>query len=153
MGSVCSLGIHCRVPVVIIENHSVSPCQVHSQSSCPCAQQESEDVFILLVLLHHVPPIRDGSGPIHSEVSVLPPAEEVFQDVQHASHLAENQTPMVGNLQLHKQFIQKMHLGTISNESVVLGQLHDGSSLLLDKLSHDPLLEQKVPCGRSTFPT
>lgn len=52
MATVLSLGVHGGVPVTVVENHSVSPGQVHTYTSAASRQNEAEDATVCVEALH-----------------------------------------------------------------------------------------------------
>ena len=53
---------------------------------------------------------------IEPEVVVLPPEAVVLQDVQHSSHLAEDEDSRSLFLQLGQQLVQHTHLTTVEDK-------------------------------------
>ena len=56
---------------------------------------------------------------IQTAVVVPPPLAVILQNIQHPSHLTENQNPRILSFQLNKQFIQKNHLSSVVNHVLV----------------------------------
>jgi hypothetical protein len=44
MGTIHGLGIIRRIPIVVVENNSVSGGQIDPQTSCPSAKKEYKDI-------------------------------------------------------------------------------------------------------------
>ena len=78
MAPILCLGIHGRVPVAVIEHHSVSPCQVHPQPPRPRGQDETEDTLIHVEPLHQGLPLFHFSGTVQAQVAVAVVVEESF---------------------------------------------------------------------------
>ena len=67
MGTISSLLIHSRVPVIIIEDNCVSCDEIHTKTSCSCREQEAENVVVALELVDHVASVLDAGATIHTE--------------------------------------------------------------------------------------
>ena len=52
MAAILGLSVHGGVPVAVVENHSVGPCQVHPHSATACRQNETEDAAVCVEALH-----------------------------------------------------------------------------------------------------
>ena len=52
MAAILCLCIHCRIPVRIIEYHSVSTCEIYTQSSTSSGQDKAEYSFIMIESIH-----------------------------------------------------------------------------------------------------
>ena len=92
--SVCAisgLGIHCRVPIVVIKDNSVGSGQRYSKSASPRTQQENKDLVVSLELHDHIPPVGDRARAIKPEEAVPLAIQVVFEDVDHLRHLAEDE--------------------------------------------------------------
>ena len=90
MCSIGCLGVHCWIPIIIIENDGVSSNQVDSKTTCSCWKNENKNIVIILKLFNHESSILELSWTIHSEVGELSPDKEVFKDVHHLGHLTED---------------------------------------------------------------
>ena len=78
VGPVCGLLVHCRVPVVVVKNHSVSRDQIDSKTTGSCRKEERKNIVVSLVLFHHIATILDGSLTIQPEECHLFPSQEVL---------------------------------------------------------------------------
>ena len=65
---VSGLGVHCRVPVVVVEDHCVSCDEVDAESTCPCRKDEDENVGVRLKLFDHEASILELCRTVHPEV-------------------------------------------------------------------------------------
>ena len=109
------LFIHGRVPIVIVEDHSVSGDQVYAEAASSCRKEEGKDVVIALVFFDHVPPILNRGLTVQPEEGHLLPRQEVLEDVQHACHLAEDEAAVLLCIQSIDQIGKYAHLCTVSD--------------------------------------
>jgi hypothetical protein len=78
MSPIGGLGVHRRIPVIVIKDDCISCNQIDSKTSCPGREYENEDIGVSLELLNHEPSILELCRTIHSEVAVFLPNEEIF---------------------------------------------------------------------------
>ena len=77
----------------------------------------SKDVIISLEFFDHVASVLDGGLTIQAEERHLSPSKKVFEDVQHASHLTEDETPVLLYVQSVYQVGKDAHFCTVSRQS------------------------------------
>ena len=78
MAAVLSLGVHGRVPVTVVEDHSVGAGQVHPDPPAASRQDEAEDATVCVEALHegleeeeeeeHIHPQRSSQLPFVARV-------------------------------------------------------------------------------------
>ncbi len=73
MRSIRCLRIHSRVPIIVIEDNSISSCKGHPQSSSSGTQEEDEYVRIVLEFIDHVSSVSYIALSIEPKISVLLP--------------------------------------------------------------------------------
>jgi len=105
MGSVCRLAVHSRIPIVVIEDNCICGNQVDSKTTSPGGKYEDKHVGVSLELFNHEPTILKLCLPIHAEIGIFSPDQEVFEYVHHFGHLAENQASMVFTVETFKELI------------------------------------------------
>lgn len=69
VSTVSSLFVHRGVPIIIVENYSVSSNQIDAQATSSGRQKEGKDVWVLLVLVNHESAVLELGRPIHPEVA------------------------------------------------------------------------------------
>ena len=64
MAAVLSLGVHCGVPVRVIEHHRVGARQVDSEAAAARGEDEAEELLVAVEAIHEMLPLLDGSSSV-----------------------------------------------------------------------------------------
>lgn len=78
---ILSLGIHCRIPVAVVEYHSISSSQVHPYTTRPCRKDETKDSPIGVEPVHEELSLFDTRCAVQAEVAVAMVTKERLEDV------------------------------------------------------------------------
>jgi len=131
MSSISGLGVHSRVPIIVIKYDSVCCNQVYTKTTSSSRQNKCENIRICLILFDHEPTILKHSGTVHPEVRKLLPNQKVLKNVHHFCHLTENKAPTTFSMKSLKQFRHYFHFSAISYHPTIVRQLEKAWSLNL----------------------
>lgn len=77
-------------------------------------------------IVDHVPSIGDIGGAVEAEESVLPHIHEIFKDIDHFRHLAENKDLVSVFLLLLQDLIELFQFGGVSYQTSEVDNLNIG---------------------------
>ena len=122
MCAIHRLQISLWIPVAVIQHHDVRAGQVDPETAGTRRQEEDKLLGVRRVV------VVDGRDPIlvrgrAIDTAVLEVAEDavVLENVQHATHLREDQDPASLLLHAHEELVQHDHLARVDHEVLVRG--------------------------------
>jgi hypothetical protein len=95
VGTVLSLVVVGRIPIVIVEDDRVGPSEVQPRATRLRADQKAMDSRVPIELVDKPLPALLGSVSVKANVADLPLLEEDLNDVQHLSALRKQQRPVL----------------------------------------------------------
>jgi hypothetical protein len=92
MAPILGLFVHGWVPVGVVEDDAVRPCQIDSNTSATCGGYEAEDTFIQVETVYQLLAVLSLDRSVKSNIDVAMEIQELLEDVEHFSHLSEDDT-------------------------------------------------------------
>ena len=89
--SVLSLFIHCWIPIRIIENDAVCPCEIDTNSTAPCRWNKAEELRWEVKSVNHLLSLFYFDTAVESDIWIAVQIQKLLKDVQHARHLCKDQ--------------------------------------------------------------
>src|ERR1700728_4882511 len=103
MSSIHGLRVNCRVPVRVIEYDRVSRRQVDAQATGARRQQEDEDLWPCLEVVHRVSTILEFRASVKATVFIVAVSQVLFHQVNHSGHLEIEEDSVPSHLELPQQ--------------------------------------------------
>ena len=89
--SILRLFVHGRVPISVVEDHTVRTSEVNTDATAASTRNEAEYLWVEIESIDHLLTSLDSHRAIQSNVGVAVQVEEGLQHVQHPRHLREDQ--------------------------------------------------------------
>lgn len=144
VAAVLSLGVHGGIPVAVVKHHGVGAGQIDADAAAASRQDEAEDASVCVESLHEGLSLLHPRAAVQPEVDVSVVVEELLQNVQHPSHLSEDQHPVAAALQLPQQGVESLKLPTVVLDQTQVGEL--GPHVALDPV--EAAGQRRRPCGQ-----
>ena len=122
VSTVLSLEIHLRIPITVVENDNIGGGKVDTETTSSGRKHEDELIGVLLVVGRDlgIAEVTIGTT-VDATVIVLLHVAVVFEEVQNASHLREDEDTGALLLEPHKKLVEEHHLTGVLNDVRAIG--------------------------------
>jgi hypothetical protein len=81
MRSILSLFVHCRIPISVKENNTISTCQINSNATTSCTTYKAKNLWGQIKSVDHLLARFHFNWTVKSNVCVAMQIQELFQNV------------------------------------------------------------------------
>mmetsp|Transcript_44997 Transcript_44997/g.74558 ORF Transcript_44997/g.74558 Transcript_44997/m.74558 type:complete len:441 (-) Transcript_44997:289-1611(-) len=117
MRTIHGLQIHLRVPIAIVDDDDIRRLQIDAETASTRRQQEHKQLALgRIKLIHRRLSIFARRTAINPAIVMLSNGAIIFQDIQNARHLTEDEHTTARQFQLRQQLIEQQQFAAIRNQ-------------------------------------